>query len=273
MLSYRKSQQVSLTEKLKKKNVIHVFGVSGSGTTMARFCLSAFVRVATLVVFAREPMIDLCHSAFVRVATQLFICKGCKLEPLPQRIRAGCDFSSLQNRISLSTLPQRIRAGCDAKHIHTDGKRNPLPQRIRAGCDWLKEYGTITAQLCHSAFVRVATVAPHSLSRLSIFATAHSCGLRPSRGALLNLILILCHSAFVRVATMNLMASLTDEIFATAHSCGLRHGWHVVTTYRASFATAHSCGLRLTTPSGCWTSPALPQRIRAGCDAKLSVRL
>ena len=78
-------------EKLKKKNVIHVFGVSGSGTTMARFCLSAFVRVATysndctvymgvlclsafvrvatLVVFAREPMIDLCHSAFVRVAT------------------------------------------------------------------------------------------------------------------------------------------------------------------------------------------------------------
>lgn len=29
------------------KNVIHVFGVSGSGTTMARFCLSAFVRVAT----------------------------------------------------------------------------------------------------------------------------------------------------------------------------------------------------------------------------------
>ena len=135
MLSYRKSQQVSLTEKLKKKNVIHVFGVSGSGTTMARFCLSAFVRVATLVVFAREPMIDLCHSAFVRVATQLFICKGCKLEPLPQRIRAGCDFSSLQNRISLSTLPQRIRAGCDtATHRQT-----------------------VQLSICHSAFVRVAT--------------------------------------------------------------------------------------------------------------------
>lgn len=47
MLSYRKSQQVSLTEKLKKKNVIHAFGVSGSGTTMARLCHSAFVRVAT----------------------------------------------------------------------------------------------------------------------------------------------------------------------------------------------------------------------------------
>ena len=135
MLSYRKSQQVSLTEKLKKKNVIHVFGVSGSGTTMARFCLSAFVRVATLVVFAREPMIDLCHSAFVRVATQLFICKGCKLEPLPQRIRAGCDFSSLQNRISLSTLPQRIRAGCDPAIRLVLSALTPLPQRIRAGCD------------------------------------------------------------------------------------------------------------------------------------------
>lgn len=47
MLSYRKSQQVSLTEKLKKKNVIHAFGVSGSGTTMARLCHSAFARVAT----------------------------------------------------------------------------------------------------------------------------------------------------------------------------------------------------------------------------------
>lgn len=47
MLSYRKSQQVSLTEKLKKKNVIHVLGVFGSGTTMARLCHSAFARVAT----------------------------------------------------------------------------------------------------------------------------------------------------------------------------------------------------------------------------------
>lgn len=79
MLSYRKSQQVSLTEKLKKKNVIHVFGVSGSGTTMARFCLSAFVRVATLVVFAREPMIDLCHSAFVRVATAEKQCSALRI--------------------------------------------------------------------------------------------------------------------------------------------------------------------------------------------------
>lgn len=75
----RKSQQVLLMEKLKMKNVIHVFGVSGSGTTMARFCLSAFVRVATLVVFAREPMIDLCHSAFVRVATAEKQCSALRI--------------------------------------------------------------------------------------------------------------------------------------------------------------------------------------------------
>lgn len=47
MLSYRKSQQVLLAEKLKIKNVIRVFGASGSGTTMARLCHSAFARVAT----------------------------------------------------------------------------------------------------------------------------------------------------------------------------------------------------------------------------------
>ena len=91
MLSYRKSQQASLTEKLKKKNVIHAFGVSGSGTTMARLChsafarvatgflrvyrqrrplcLSAFVRVATQEIYAKSIPIELCHSAFVRVAT------------------------------------------------------------------------------------------------------------------------------------------------------------------------------------------------------------
>ena len=168
MLSYRKSQQVSLTEKLKKKNVIHVFGVSGSGTTMARFCLSAFVRVATLVVFAREPMIDLCHSAFVRVATQLFICKGCKLEPLPQRIRAGCDFSSLQNRISLSTLPQRIRAGCDPAIRLVLSALTPLPQRIRAGCDLLLDRCARSLHLCHSAFVRVATRRRRNIGKESL---------------------------------------------------------------------------------------------------------
>ena len=223
MLSYRKSQQVSLTEKLKKKNVIHVFGVSGSGTTMARFCLSAFVRVATLVVFAREPMIDLCHSAFVRVATQLFICKGCKLEPLPQRIRAGCDFSSLQNRISLSTLPQRIRAGCDPAIRLVLSALTPLPQRIRAGCDCLELHVRRMDDLFHSAFVRVAT-------KNTKVATPQN---------------DLCHSAFVRVATYTVQIKQYMSVFATAHSCGLRRRQQTSPNPTLRFATAHSCGLRL----------------------------
>ena len=69
MLSYRKSQQVLLAEKLKKKNVIHVLGVFGSGTTMARLCHSAFARVATIGSRAKTTNHVLCHSAFARVAT------------------------------------------------------------------------------------------------------------------------------------------------------------------------------------------------------------
>ena len=69
MLSYRKSQQVLLAEKLKIKNVIRVFGASGSGTTMARLCHSAFARVATTFDFKLKSNRKLCHSAFARVAT------------------------------------------------------------------------------------------------------------------------------------------------------------------------------------------------------------
>lgn len=79
MLSYRKSQQVSLTEKLKKKNVIHAFGVSGSGTTMARLCHSAFVRVATSVQTIYSNLTELCHSAFVRVATAEKQCSALRI--------------------------------------------------------------------------------------------------------------------------------------------------------------------------------------------------
>ncbi len=77
--------------------------------------------------------------------------------------------------------------------------------------------------LCHSAFVRVATANPQlkgeweafatahscglrpSLSRFGVvrsnFATAHSCGLRRRRAQFLVINPALCHSAFVRVAT------------------------------------------------------------------------
>lgn len=79
MLSYRKSQQVSLTEKLKKKNVIHAFGVSGSGTTMARLCHSAFARVATDCFLQCSFVHTLCHSAFVRVATAEKQCSALRI--------------------------------------------------------------------------------------------------------------------------------------------------------------------------------------------------
>lgn len=79
MLSYRKSQQASLTEKLKKKNVIHVLGVSGSGTTMARLCLSAFARVATGFLRVYRQRRPLCHSAFARVATAEKQCSALRI--------------------------------------------------------------------------------------------------------------------------------------------------------------------------------------------------
>ena len=157
MLSYRKSQQVSLTEKLKKKNVIHVFGVSGSGTTMARFCLSAFVRVATYSNDCTVYMGVLCHSAFVRVATgenkmtirEVFLC-----------LSAFVRVATTKRRIPFNDalpLPQRIRAGCDSINSSPQVHQGSLPQRIRAGCD--------------PAFY---------MQRLQAraFATAHSCGLR-----------------------------------------------------------------------------------------------
>lgn len=79
MLSYRKSQQVLLAEKLKKKNVIHVLGVFGSGTTMARLCHSAFVRVATCKCRRRFCPLGLCHSAFARVATAEKQCSALRI--------------------------------------------------------------------------------------------------------------------------------------------------------------------------------------------------
>ena len=210
-------------EKLKMKNVIHIFGASGSGTTMARFCLSAFVRVATLHEYQYMSESALCHSAFVRVATQLFICKGCKLEPLPQRIRAGCDFSSLQNRISLSTLPQRIRAGCDCTVRTQQKKRKGFATAHSCGLrhSFLRCYRAVLF-LCHSAFVRVATL-EHCVYALMV---------------------ILCHSAFVRVATQGLKLPDSMKHFATAHSCGLRPEPAKVMCCWTAFATAHSCGLR-----------------------------
>ena len=122
-----------------------------------------------------------------------------------------------------ATLPQRIRAGCDARAQEPPGKREPLPQRIRAGCDssvvdltitrphfatahsrGLRRKGghvlSVSIDLCHSAFARVAT------ERAIITTVRHD----------------LCHSAFARVATRNNYAEISKLFFATAHSRGLR---------------------------------------------------
>ena len=156
MLSYRKSQQASLTEKLKKKNVIHVFGASGSGTTMARLCLSAFARVATLKSVAHPCALWLCLSAFARVATAghqrtcghgLFkvVNNGTRNEGISAL--AGMEhFASAHSRglrLGLAVkLPCRywlclsvfVRVATMIftaySNLHTS-----LPQRIRAGCD------------------------------------------------------------------------------------------------------------------------------------------
>ena len=59
----------------------------------------------------------------------------------------------------------------------------------------------------------------------------------------------------------------TGRTFASAHSCGLRPRTMMIFCNLQIFASAHSCGLR----QNCWAVRervhALPQRIRAGCDA------
>ena len=77
--------------------------------------------------------------------------------------------------------------------------------------------------LCHSAFVRVATV-------------------------ILKIVLLfvfLCHSAFVRVATATNAAQRADTIFATAHSCGLRRRGNGIGIQRQRLC--HSAFVRVAT--------------------------
>ena len=113
---------------------------------------------------------------------------------------------------------------------------------VRVATDATMSYDTAPG-LCHSAFVRVATQLSTIYTRHSVFATAHSCGLRRQiiSEALTYFALPqriragcddrkevdhsgnrLCHSAFVRVATYNDKFQFLHRSFATAHSCGLR---------------------------------------------------
>ncbi len=157
MLSYRKSQQVLLAEKLKMKNVIHVFGVSGSGTTMARLCHSAFVRVATSVQTIYSNLTELCHSAFVRVATM----KEAKMvrdwllcHSAFARVATISAQYSVIRRLFATAHSCGLRRAC----CQTAVPILALPQRIRAGCDWAVYKCISPLLLCHSAFARVATI-------------------------------------------------------------------------------------------------------------------
>ena len=103
----------------------------------------------------------------------------------------------------------------------------------------------IQNHLCHSAFVRVATSSDLSFRHTNSFATAHSCGLRRTYDTNLNRYISLCHSAFVRVATL-----LLDRCAGCLHLC------HSAFVRVATLCIFHSL-LNLS---------SLPQRIRAGCD-------
>ena len=136
MLSYRKSQQVSLTEKLKMKNVIHAFGVSGSGTTMARLCLSAFARGATedAELFARSSIFASAHSRGLR---QLEI----------DDVKLGACFASAHSRGLRRASNNKLRLYAFFASAHSRGLR-------LSGMRLL----TIVSLLCLSAFARVATL-------------------------------------------------------------------------------------------------------------------
>ncbi len=83
------------------------------------------------------------------------------------------------------------------------------------------EFIAVKITLCHSAFVRVATsITGAHLRQQGFFATAHSCGLR--HFDLLNdgCTPQLCHSAFVRVATFSVLT--TTPFTQLCHSAFVR---------------------------------------------------
>ncbi len=265
MLSYRKSQQVLLAEKLKKKNVIHVLGVSGSGTTMARLCLSAFARVATQAALQLKHCIFFAtaHSCGLRrslnrlspIFATFATAHSCGLRPaFGQHVVCNRVFATAHScglRLCVTdlpatrrTLPQRIRAGCDEFEQLASLTILPLPQRIRAGCDpvIIALYNDVL--ICHSAFVRVATPSSTTVPQGYFFATAHSCGLRLAKTACTvpASTFATAHSCGLR--RLESKPSFRFDGFATAHSCGLRPCCFGYILKHAAFATAHSCGLR-----------------------------
>ena len=78
--------------------------------------------------------------------------------PLPQRIRAGCDRKDYIYYGTYGSLPQRIRAGCDCSAKPRTSSPASFATAHSCGLrrDWLEKKLKLS-DLCHSAFVRVAT--------------------------------------------------------------------------------------------------------------------
>ena len=256
---------------------------------MFALCHSAFVRVATTKEQITKPFCDLCHSAFVRVAT--FAVKALIF------VLVLCHSAFVR----VATVNGDIGRHCEALFAtaHSCGLRLscrraiarscPLPQRIRAGCDSSGRdvHGNAT-YLCHSAFVRVATCLRITFPRYSVFATAHSCGLRlfgsiedSDRRSLPQRIRAGCDinptgfSTAILALPQRIRAGCDGILIVCAAHRYLCHSAFVrVATFALSrlcsrfqfFATAHSCGLRRRRRLNDENLHPLPQRIRAGCD-------
>ena len=152
----------------------------------------------------------------------------------PVRAQQWRDFASAHScglRLDPRALTYNTRFLCHSAFVRVATMKEA--KMIR---DWL---------LCHSAFVRVATMQCALLQNAELFATAHSCGLRPREIHSAAIFQHLCHSAFVRVATrpaagsLRLSCSLPQRIRAGCDCTVCAAFWLM-----GYFATAHSCGLR-----------------------------
>ena len=194
-------------------------------------------------------------------------------EKLKKEERNSCSRGFWFGHNNGASLPQRIRAGCDGIFTRLPTTQTALPQRIRAGCDVADGVPATFEDLCHSAFVRVAT--PYtacSAASMCCFATAHSCGLRRKKytQSQYQLSFATAHSCGLRLICARVVDNAAH--FATAHSCGLRPASAAAAFARLVFATAHSRGLRRQQVLRNVRTLSLPQRIRAGCDQRSGKR-
>ena len=100
-------------------------------------------------------------------------------------------------------MPALLRYFSDLIHFKTSNQ-NPIPLHGNPVLDnFVFKHAAVAdwKDLCHSAFVRVATGRRQKSSAKTGFASAHSCGLRHNTQPAFVACLLLCLSAFARVAT------------------------------------------------------------------------